>query len=140
MLRRLARFLAVAAPVIGLDQLTKAWARAALEAGPMPVVDGTVFLRLGYNPGVAFSLFTEAGGRWIFAALALAVAVGLAVHAARRPSRASLLGLLAAGAAGNAIDRLRDGAVTDFVVVRIAGHQWPAWNVADAALVVGVLA
>jgi signal peptidase II len=114
---------------------------------PQPVVDGYWDWELAYNPGIAFSTFAAVTGRAgmqvilaLFAALAL---VGIAVLALRtdpaeRWKRAAYA-LVAGGALGNLVDRLHDGAVTDFVRWRIHEHRWPIFNVADAALVVGVV-
>jgi len=127
------------------DQLTKAWARGALAHGPMPVLDGTVYFQLGLNPGIAFSLFTEANARIVLAIAGLAVAAGIAIWVARArgagPGTTALVGfaMIASGASGNAIDRVHMGPVTDFVVLQVGSHRWPTFNVADAALLVGVL-
>jgi len=89
------------------------------------------------NTGVAFGFF-PGGGALVLAATAGAVALLLA-YFVRHPGRPWLwlpTGLLLGGAVGNLVDRLRDGAVTDFVKVPL----WPAFNVADMAITVGVLA
>lgn len=100
-------------------------------------------LALVFNPGAAFSFLSDAGGwqRWFFVALALAVSVWLTLlirsHAAERllPLAAALI---LGGALGNVIDRIRFGAVVDFLDVHAAGWHWPAFNVADAAISLGV--
>ena len=100
-------------------------------------------LALVFNPGAAFSFLSDAGGwqRWFFVALALAVSVWLTLlirsHAAERllPLAAALI---LGGALGNVIDRIRFGAVVDFLDVHAAGWHWPAFNVADAAISMGV--
>jgi signal peptidase II len=114
---------------------------------PQPVVDGYWEWELAYNPGVAFSTFASFTGRTgmqvilsLIAALAL---VGISVLAMRtapdeRGKRVAFA-LIAGGALGNLVDRLHDGAVTDFVRWRIHDHRWPIFNVADAALLVGVI-
>ena len=141
--RRLRLFLPVLGLVLVLDQLTKAWARAALAGGPWPSAGASFRLELRWNTGIAFSLLRTANAGMVLAIFALAVAVGLCVWAARAKDVASraLVGvaMIAAGAAGNAIDRLAMGKVTDFAVVEIGSFSWPAFNVADAALVIGVL-
>src|SRR5262249_8789626 len=113
---------------------------------PQPVVAGYWDWELAYNPGVAFSAFTSLAGhdgmqvtRARIAGLAL---VGITVRALRpdpeeRAKRAAYA-LVAGGALGNLVDRLHDGAVTDFVRWRIHDYRWPIFNVADAALLIGV--
>ena len=145
-----------------LDQGTKAWARTlpvhpagcvlpdGLLAGrciglPQSVVDGYWDWELAYNPGVAFSTFASFAGtpRCVLLLLVAVVAlVGITLLALRaRPDerlKRIAYALVAGGALGNLIDRLHDGAVTDFVRWRIHEHRWPIFNVADAALLIGV--
>ena len=148
---------------LAADQLSKAWARtlpvapagcalpgemlAGRCAGvPKPVVDGYWDWELAYNPGVAFSVFASAAGhtgmRVILAVIALIALIGISLVALRAPpeqrGRRAAYALIAGGALGNLIDRVRDGAVTDFVRWRIHDHRWPIFNVADALLLVGV--
>jgi signal peptidase II len=133
-------FLAAAAGVVALDQLTKAWAVRALEDGPIDLV-GSLRLRLVWNDGAAFSLIS--GRTTVVALLALAVSVVVLVVGLRAEHRswALVLGVIYGGAAGNLVDRvIRDGEgfmggrVVDFVDL-----QWyPVFNVADVAIVVGV--
>lgn len=146
------------------DQGSKAWAHTlpVAPAGcaqpeallafrchgvPQPVIDGYWDWELAYNPGVAFSTFASLTGRGgmqvILAAIAAFALIAITVLALRTPpdhgwQRAGYA-LIASGALGNLIDRLRDGAVTDFVRWRIHDHRWPIFNVADAALLVGVV-
>ncbi|HET7499855.1 MAG TPA: signal peptidase II [Kofleriaceae bacterium] len=114
---------------------------------PQPVIDGYWDWELAYNSGVAFSRFASATGRLgmqvilsIIAAIALCGVTVLALRTAagERWKRAAFA-LIAGGALGNLVDRLQDGAVTDFVRWRIHDHRWPIFNVADAALLVGVV-
>lgn len=140
---RFARWLGLAGLVIVLDQLSKFWVVSAL--GPGRSIELTPFLNLVfvYNPGAAFSFLSEAGGwqRWFFVVLALAVSAWL-TFLMRRHAAERLLPLAAAlimgGALGNVIDRIRFGAVVDFVDLHAAGWHWPAFNVADAAISAGV--
>jgi signal peptidase II len=78
---------------------------------------------------------------WLLLGFALAVAGGLGVWLMRARNRwlGAGLGLVIGGAIGNAIDRVRLGAVVDFLDVHAAGYHWPAFNVADSAITVGVL-
>jgi signal peptidase II len=145
------------------DQGSKAWARTlpVRPAGcaqpgdliafrcagvPQPVVEGYWDWELAYNPGVAFSAFASVGRAGmqvilsLIAALALAGITVLALRTAPdERARRVAFALIAGGALGNLVDRLRDGAVTDFVRWRIHEHRWPIFNVADAALLVGVV-
>ena len=140
---RFASWLGLSGLVIVLDQLTKFWVVSALRLGQS--IELTSFLNLVfvYNPGAAFSFLSDAGGwqRWFFVILALAVS-GWLTFLIRQHADERLLPLAAAlimgGALGNVIDRIRFGAVVDFVDVHAAGWHWPAFNVADSAISVGV--
>ena len=113
---------------------------------PQPVVDGFWDWELAYNPGVAFSTFSSlaghAGTRVVLSLIAALALFGIGALALRTSpdERAKRIAyaLIAGGALGNLIDRLHDGAVTDFVRWRIHDHRWPIFNLADAALLVGV--
>ena len=132
-----ARALAVTAAVLGADQATKALARGALERGERdPILPGVTLVNVR-NEGVAFGMFEEGGG-WLiaFAVAALAALVVFFAFHALRPLAWLAIGLLLGGAAGNLVDRAREGAVTDFIDLPL----WPAFNLADVAIVVGVLA
>ena len=145
--RRYRIFVLVAAAAIFLDQATKAIARHGLipgRRGRTAVIAGWFDLELRFNTGGAFSLFQNVGGtRLWLTVIALAACVALVVVLRRSRDAGALLAaglaLLFAGALGNAIDRVTAGQVTDFVVWKVGRHEWPAFNVADAALVVGVL-
>ncbi|GJE58450.1 signal peptidase II [Methylobacterium trifolii] len=96
-----------------------------------------------WNRGVSYGLFQQEGGfgRWLLVALSLAAALGLGVWMGRTGSRllALALGLIAGGALGNAVDRAAYGAVFDFVHLHAGGWSWYVFNVADAAIVAGVV-
>jgi signal peptidase II len=138
--------LAVGLAVLALDQATKALALSRLSPGvPVPLVDGLLALTLVMNPGLAFGLLATVppGWRWVVALLSLAALSALAVLAARLlptggRSAALALGLIFGGAVGNLIDRWRFGAVVDFIDVYWGAYHWPAFNVADSAISVGV--
>jgi signal peptidase II len=131
---------------VALDQATKAWARHALRPifpSVANVIPGCFDLRYSENPGAAFGLFRGMpGARYLMFPVgigALAIIISVLYHARPEARRLALeLGLLAGGALGNFIDRARFGHVTDFVVWRIGIHEWPTFNIADAALVLGV--
>lgn len=134
---------AVAIGVLLLDQATKALANALLmppSGGPITI---TSFfdLRLGYNRGVSFGLLSSdhPAAPWVLSALAVLV-VAMLLAWMRRAADAwlrSALGLVIGGALGNVADRLRQGMVTDFLDFHVAGWHWPAFNLADSAIVVG---
>ncbi|MFT4956315.1 MAG: signal peptidase II [Brevundimonas sp.] len=130
---------ALALAAVGIDQLTKAWARtltAAIEVAPFLNLD------LSFNRGVTFGLLSADSdmGRWLLVALTGAVAATVLVAAwrTRRLPLALALGAVAGGAVGNIIDRVRQGAVTDFIDFYVGAWRWPTFNLADAAIVCGV--
>ena len=148
--RSLVLALAVAAVVVAIDQVTKAWALWRLDDGPCSsspdaCIDlvGSLRLNLVFNRGAAFSTGTSLGP--LFAVIALAMTVVLMNVARQRTDRLGplLLGLIAGGAVGNLVDRVAratDGLLTGAVVDFIDLQWWPVFNVADSAVVVGVIA
>ncbi|MGT2488677.1 signal peptidase II [Methylobacterium oryzae CBMB20] len=96
-----------------------------------------------WNRGVSYGLFQQEGGlgRWLLVVLSLAAALGLGIWMRRASSRllGIALGLIVGGALGNAIDRAAYGAVFDFVHLHAGGWSWYVFNVADAAIVAGVI-
>ena len=138
--------LLLAGAVVALDQITKAVALERLPLGvPVTVIDGWLALTLVLNPGLAFGLLGSVpqGWRWVVAALSL-VALAVLARVALRVLPAGgwtgrlAIGLIFGGAVGNLVDRARFGAVVDFVDVYWHGWHWPAFNVADSAITVGV--
>jgi len=122
--------------VVALDQVTKAVVEANLVPGEQVDLLGPLSLTLSHNRGVAFGLAGGGGGALVALTLLALVVVG--VLFARNPTRPGIwvaMGLLAGGAVGNLVDRVRQGEVTDFVSV----GAWPAFNLADAAITVGVV-
>ena len=139
--------LLLAGAIVALDQITKAVVLARLPLGvPLPLIDGLLSLTLVLNPGLAFGLLgtLSPGWRWVVAVLSLVALVVLARVALRVlpaggwPGRLAI-GLIFGGAVGNLIDRARFGAVVDFVDVYWREWHWPAFNVADSAITVGVV-
>lgn len=136
----------LAAAVFVADQLAKAWALARLDAAhPVVVIPDLVHLVLVMNPGVAFGIFADVPPRWrwIVTACSLLALLLLASLASRILPRGGLanrlaVGLVFGGAAGNLLDRWRFGAVVDFIDVFWRSYHWPAFNVADSAITVGV--
>lgn len=122
--------------VIALDQGAKAAIEAHLVTGEHVHVLGPLDLTLSHNSGVAFGL--AGGGGVALVALTLVALAFVGVLFARDPGRPWMwvaVGLLAGGALGNLIDRVRADAVTDFVDVL----SWPAFNLADVAITLGVV-
>ena len=139
-------WLLLSALLIGLDQWTKALALQHLQLHqPVPVIPGWLDWTLTYNYGAAFSFLSDAGGwqRWFFSALAVGVSAMLAVWLARIPRRdwrqALPFALIIGGALGNLIDRVRFGYVVDFIDAYWNEHHWPAFNLADSAIVCGAI-
>ena len=137
--------LAVAAIVLVLDQVSKLALIDLLRANPGGIEVAPFFnLVQVWNRGVSFGML---GGewfgnyqRWILTMLAIAVSalLGFWLSKAERPIDRLALGLVIGGALGNAIDRVAYGAVADFFDFHVAGWHWPAFNIADSAIVVGV--
>jgi signal peptidase II len=135
--RAWARAIALAATVVVLDQATKQLAAAALDSGE------SVSLILGFeladvrNTGIAFGLLAD--GRGVVIAVTLAALLLVALYFVRDPARPGMwiaVGLLTGGAIGNLADRVREDEVIDFFDPPL----WPAFNLADVAIVVGIVA
>jgi signal peptidase II len=143
---KLLPFVLAAAPVVTLDQWTKAWIQASFQLfESRSVVDGVLRITYIRNPGAAFGIFAHGfeGFRnpFFLGVTALALAVILVVVRRLPPGRpwtAAALGLVFGGAVGNLIDRLRWGEVVDFIDVFWRNHHWPTFNVADSGITVGV--
>ena len=139
-----AGWLALAGAIIVADFATKAWMLSAFHLHESVVVTSFFNLVLVMNPGASFSFLADAGGwqRWFFVILALVISAWLVVlirHHARERLMPAALALVLGGALGNVVDRLRFGAVVDFLDFHFAGWHWPAFNVADSAITVGVI-
>lgn len=127
---------ALCALIVILDQAAKAAIEANLVPGEKVDVLGPLTLTLAHNDGVAFGL--ASGGGIALVALTLVALVFVVVLFARNPERPGMwvaIGLLAGGALGNLIDRVRTGEVTDYLDVL----SWPPFNLADVAITLGVL-
>ena len=137
------RWLLVSLAIVVADLATKAWASAAIAPGEVLEVTPFLNLVLMHNPGAAFSFLAGAGGwqRWLFTAVTIAISIVIVVVLRRRHGEVPLapaLALVLGGAVGNLWDRLTLGQVIDFVQLHAAGYYWPAFNVADSAITVGV--
>ena len=133
------RSIGIAVVVVVADQMTKWWARTALDDGPIDVIPGVLRFRLTENPGSAFSLFQNAGVFLGLGALVAAILILVTVQQASRIDEMAGMSLILGGAVGNLVDRViradgfLDGAVIDFVDLT----RWPTFNVADSAITVG---
>ena len=137
--------LLVAVVTLALDQATKLY---LLFVYVLPVRDPLVlapFLELitVWNRGISYGLFQQYSdaGRWALVGVSLAAALGLSIWMARAqtPLLAAALALIVGGAVGNAIDRAVYGAVFDFVHLHAGRFSWYVFNLADAAIVAGVV-
>jgi signal peptidase II len=132
---------AIALFVVAVDQLTKAAVTAGLGPGSatsrLDILNERVALEYAENRGVAFGLFAGFGPLLIVAASAVLVVVIAQFRRAGNPTvwQTVAIGLIAGGAVGNLLDRIRLGYVVDFVAV----GPWPNFNVADSAVTVGVV-
>ena len=138
------KWLGISGLIVVIDQITKLWIDSSMrlfESIPL-----TSFFNLTYvhNTGAAFSFLSEAGGwqRWFFALLALVISGVLIVWMARLKQHerlmAAALSLVLGGAIGNLIDRVAYGYVIDFLDFYYQSWHWPAFNVADMAICLGV--
>ena len=127
-----------------LDQASKLFIDSSMQLyQSIPVIP---FFNLTYvhNTGAAFSFLSEAGGwqRWFFAGLAFVISVVIAIWLSRLQKNETLLAvalsLILGGAVGNLIDRLAYGYVIDFLDVYYGAKHWPAFNIADSAITLGV--
>ena len=134
----------LAGVVFVADQLTKWWMLAEVLDPPNTILL-TPFLNvvLVLNRGVSFGMFGTAPD-WmplalVVISLAISVALALWMRLAKERLLAAGLGLVVGGALGNVVDRIRFGAVVDFLDLHWADWHWPAFNVADAAITLGVV-
>ena len=136
------RWLALAALLVALDQLSKFAIARVLAAGHGIEVTPFLNLVLVHNRGAAFSFLASAAGwqRELFIAIALIAAAWIVFLLRRHPQQILFcfaLSLILGGALGNVIDRMLSGAVIDFMDFHVAGYHWPAFNVADSAITCG---
>jgi len=139
-----ARWLGLSIAVLVADLASKAWVLKAFTPGDVVPVTPFFNLVLVFNTGAAFSFLAGAGGwqRWFFIAVSTVVSVGIVWLLRRHPGdrlMSCALALVLGGALGNLYDRVTLGKVVDFVQLHAAGYYWPAFNVADSAISVGVV-
>ena len=137
------RWLALAAAIVAADLATKAWITSIFRYGEVREVTSFFNLVLVHNTGAAFSFLAGAGGwqRWFFAIVSTVISAVIVVMLRRHAHNrlfAGAIALVLGGALGNLHDRLRFGYVVDFIQLHAGGYYWPAFNVADSAITVGV--
>ncbi len=127
--------------VVALDQLSK-WQVVRSLSAEVVEVTGFFNLVLVCNTGISFGLLPgdSAVKAWLLSAFALAVVVGLLIWVRSKDSQLLMAGcgLVVGGALGNVVDRVRIGCVIDFIDLHAAAWHWPAFNLADSAITVGV--
>jgi len=136
------KWLALSALIVVADQLAKYAAVQFLAANKAVAVTPFFNLVLVYNSGAAFSILADAAGwqRVLFIAIAIIASAWIVYLLRKYPHQhlfALALSLVLAGAIGNVIDRIRVGAVIDFLDFHALGYHWPAFNVADTAITCG---
>lgn len=135
----------VALAVAAIDLLTKSVIENVFDFREVKEVTSFFYLTLVYNSGAAFSFLAEAGGwqRWFFAAVAIGASVLLAAwirkEANTKPYMAFAYAFILGGALGNLYDRIVLGHVVDFLVLHYNDFYWPAFNLADSAITLGVI-
>ena len=138
------QYLAMLILTLALDQASKLWLFFVVDIAARQPIEVTPFfnLILVWNFGVSYGMFQQSTelGRWALTAFKVAAAIALTIWAWRSQEKWLNigLGLIAGGAIGNAIDRVLYGAVLDFAHFFWNGFSWYVFNVADAAIVVGV--
>jgi signal peptidase II len=140
-----ARWLWLSFGVLAADRATKfAIERYTSVFFRRPILSDIVILVHNQNPGIAFGVFSDSNSKWlaplllVSSALVIALLVWLLVAGRAGGTLAQAgLALILGGAAGNALDRLIHGGVTDFLEVRLGTYHWPAFNVADSVISIG---
>lgn len=138
MKKRITLSLIIALTVVVLDQITKYLARTHIGAYESIELLPVLNLVNVQNKGAAFGMFRSLGNMF-FISVSIAALIFMSWVIIKDKEDHRIFALLAGGAAGNLIDRLYLGYVVDFVDVFIAGYHWPAFNVADSALSVGMV-
>jgi signal peptidase II len=136
---------ATALGLFALDRVTKRIIESRVSfVDTHKVIPGFFDIVHSENRGVAFGIFNDSDSAWrttllIAASLAAVVLVSVMLWNAQRLDRFSRWGfaLILGGAAGNVFDRIASGRVTDFLLFYVGNYQWPAFNVADSAIVIG---
>ena len=134
--------LAIALIILVVDLLTKRWVESSLFFGQQIPVTSFFNLVLTYNAGAAFSFLSEESGwqRWFLSSIAVGASVFIVYLLHKNKDQKLLclsLSMILGGALGNLWDRITLGHVVDFLDFYVGSYHWPAFNVADAAIVVG---
>ena len=128
---------------LALDQGSKWMMLEMVKIHERPPIEVTGFFNLVmvWNPGISFGMFAGASQPLLFTGISLAIMLMLLAWLFKNTSlfTAFALGNILGGAAGNVIDRLRFGAVADFFDFHLGGYHWPAFNIADATIFIGVV-
>ena len=137
--------LTLATAIFVLDQLSKWWILTDVMSIPTVIRITSFFnIVLAWNRGISFGMFDSGSpwSSWILIAVALVIVIFLSIWLMRGESMLSVLaiGSIIGGALGNVVDRIRFGAVVDFLDFHIGGSHWPAFNVADSAITLGAAA
>lgn len=144
LIRRAALACGALAAALAVDFVTK-WLILNVVMAPPRMIEIAPFfnLTLGFNTGVSFGMFRELflDRPLVLAGIKMVIVAGLLVWAMRtpKPTDTISLGLIAGGAAGNVLDRMRQGAVTDFLDFHVGSWHWPAFNMADTMITIGVI-
>lgn len=143
-MRRFLQWVLLGLGVALLDQVSKQAIITGMGTTALYRVNAFFDLVLAHNEGAAFSLLAQAGGwqRGFFSVVALAaiIFIGMLIFKHQEEPRFCLgLALILGGALGNLVDRLRLGTVTDFIQWHIGNAYWPAFNLADSAITLGVI-
>ncbi len=139
------KWIALSVLVVGLDQFTKYLSTEHLAAVDAIKVLPGFDLILSHNRGAAFGFLASSAGwqRWFFIGLALLMSIIIYIWlgriAEKNKQEALGLSLILGGAIGNLIDRIAHGYVTDFILLYYKNWQWPAFNLADSAICLGVV-
>jgi signal peptidase II len=144
--RRYSLLLGVGSLVVLTDQITKIWVDKTMSLyESTPIVPGLLYLHYIRNTGAAFGFLSgsHSGFRIPFFILVSSVAIGIILFLFYKLEESEVvmplaLSLVLGGAIGNLIDRIRQGEVIDFILFHYKAFQWPAFNVADIAITVGV--
>lgn len=142
-LAAMAPWLALAVLIVALDQLTKQLVLGTMHYGEVIPITAFFDLVLVFNPGAAFSFLADHSGwqRWFFTGLAVVICgwlLAMMYHHRSERLLPAAFALIIGGAIGNVIDRLMHGAVVDFLYFHAGSYGWPAFNLADSAITIGV--
>lgn len=143
LIRRAALAVGVLAAALAIDFVTKWLVLNVVMVSPRTIEIAPLFnLRIGFNAGVSFGMFGDLLVKrpLLLAGMTGMIAATLVVLAVRTTKRIETIafGMIAGGAAGNVVDRVRQGAVTDFLDFHVGDWHWPSFNTADVTIVIGV--